>query len=204
LKFIQPPYLAQWYYPNAIWRFSLSLQSLYLTFDDGPHPEITPKVLQILKQYNAKATFFCVGENVTKYPEVYQAILNDGHAVGNHTYNHLNGWHTSIFSYAKNIDKAAECIESNLFRPPYGKITKKQAKYLFKNQYKLVLWDVLTYDWMALENIEKHYYKIQKVIKTGSIIVLHDSIKAEENMFYFLKHILADFSKANYNFLAIR
>ncbi len=203
MKFIQPPYLAKRYYPEAIWRFSVLEKTIYLTFDDGPHPTITPKVLALLKQYNAIATFFCVGENVVKYPEIYQQIIRNKHTIGNHTFNHLNGWKNSLLSYARNVEKANECIDTKLFRPPYGKMTRKQYGYLTRHNYKIIMWDVLAYDWAVILQLDKHYQKVRKALKPGSIIVFHDSEKAEANMFYLLEKLLADFSLKGYQFKAI-
>jgi peptidoglycan-N-acetylglucosamine deacetylase len=203
LKFIQPPYFAKRYYPKAVWRFSILEKKIFLTFDDGPHPIITPKVMSLLDQYNAKATFFCVGENVKNHPTLYHSLIENKHSVGNHTYNHLNGWKNSLLSYARNIDKAAEYIHSKLFRPPYGKITQKQYGFLEKHQFKLIMWDVLTYDWAALQHLDRHYIKITKAISNGSIIVFHDSEKAEGNMFYLLEKVLSDYSRKGYRFEAI-
>jgi peptidoglycan-N-acetylglucosamine deacetylase len=203
LKFIQPPYFAKRYYPEAIWRFSILEKKIFLTFDDGPHPTITPKVLSLLEKYNAKATFFCVGENVKNHPAIYQTLLASKHSVGNHTFNHLNGWKNSLLSYARNIEKAAECINSKLFRPPYGKMTQKQYSFLEKHQFKLIMWDVLTYDWAELKQLDKHYIKMTKAISNGSIVVFHDSEKAEANMFYLLEKLLSDYSKKGYKFEGI-
>jgi peptidoglycan-N-acetylglucosamine deacetylase len=203
LKFIQPPYFAKRYYPEAIWRFSILEKKIFLTFDDGPHPTITPKVLALLDQYNAKATFFCVGENVKNHPVIYQSLLSNKHSVGNHTYNHLNGWKNSLLSYARNIEKATEYIDSKLFRPPYGKMTQKQYSFLEKHQFKLIMWDVLTYDWAELKQLDRHYIKMTKAISNGSIVVFHDSEKAEANMFYLLEKLLSDYSKKGYRFEAI-
>lgn len=203
MKFIQPPYFAKRYYPDALWRFSIDDKRLFLTFDDGPHPSITADVLKLLDQYSAKATFFCVGDNVRKYGDVYNQIQEKGHAIGNHTYHHLNGWKNSLLTYAKNITKASKEIESKLFRPPYGKITQKQVQFLKSHQYLLVMWDILTYDWAEIPNLEKHYKKIAKSINPGSIIVFHDSEKAKVNMLYLLEKVLDEFSKKGYKFATI-
>jgi peptidoglycan-N-acetylglucosamine deacetylase len=203
LKIIQPPYLAKKVYPEAIWRFSVSDKSVFLTFDDGPHPVITKKVLDILDEYDAKATFFCVGQNVEKFSETFNLIIEKGHAVGNHTFNHLNGWKNSLLSYARNIEKAKELIPSNLFRPPYGRITNKQLRYAMHNNYKLIMWDVLTYDWTLIQRVELHAKKILKAIQPGSIIVFHDSEKAERNMLFLLKLVLSELSQNGYSFKSI-
>ncbi len=193
------PRFIQRLYPERIWAFSREEKSIYLTFDDGPIPEVTPWVLDELKKYNAKATFFCIGENVQKHPEIFQRILSEGHSVGNHTFNHLNGWKTATSEYIENVDKADRRMgnnskfkiqDSRLFRPPYGKITSKQAKILQRKGFKIVMWDIISYDYDANTSPEKCLQNVLKNIKPGSIVVFHDSLKAEKNLRYVLPKVL--------------
>ncbi len=202
------PRFIQRLYPERIWAFSREEKSIYLTFDDGPIPEVTPWVLDELKKYNAKATFFCIGENVQKHPEIFQRILSEGHSVGNHTFNHLNGWKTATSEYIENVDKAEAQMgnnskfkiqDSRLFRPPYGKITSKQAKILQRKGFKIVMWDIISYDYDANTSPEKCLQNVLKNIKPGSIVVFHDSLKAEKNLRYVLPKVLEVIDKNRLN-----
>lgn len=188
--------------PNLTWKVKTNDKVLYITFDDGPHPTITPLVLNILDEYNAKATFFCVGENVTKYPDIFNQIINKGHAVGNHTYNHVKGWQTSDAAYLENIKKAAEVIPSNLFRPPYGRIKPSQIK-LLKDHYRIIMWSILTRDYDKRLNPHNTIKQLNKLIKSGDVIVYHDSEKAQQNMLIMLKGVLQNFHQLQYTFKAI-
>ena len=189
--FIKSPPILKTVFPNLIWDIKTDKKEIYLTFDDGPHPEITPQILEILNRFNTKATFFCVGENVSKFPETYNSIISNGHSVGNHSYDHINGWKSSNKEYFTNIEKAKTLINSDLFRPPYGRITPSQIKFL-KKQYSIIMWSVLTYDFD--KKVGKEQCLKNSIIKTqpGSIVVFHDSLKSAENLLYalplFLKH----------------
>ena len=196
---VKPPLLYKLLLPQLIWNIDTDEQVIYLTFDDGPHPEITPKVLQILDQYNAKATFFCVGENVVKYPETYRLILGKGHATGNHSFNHLNGWKVSRKQFFENIEKCAKYVDSHLFRPPYGKINLLHIAYL-KITYRVVMWSVLPHDYSPKITPQKCLHNVVKYSRSGSIVVFHDSEKAAENMLFALPRFLEQFTKAGYRF----
>jgi peptidoglycan/xylan/chitin deacetylase (PgdA/CDA1 family) len=177
-------------------------KKIYLTFDDGPHPTITMNVLDLLKAYNAKATFFCIGNNVLKYPEVYKRVIDEGHTVGNHTFNHLNGWKTADELYLNDINKAKGYIDSNLFRPPYGRISRFQIQQLLKPKYqiKMVMWTVLSGDFDRDISAEKCLNNVLLSTKEGSIVVFHDSEKAAEKMLYALPKVLEQFSKKGFSF----
>lgn len=187
-----------------VWKIPTKEKALYLTFDDGPHETATPFVLDILKQYNAKATFFCIGKNVQAHPGIYERILYEGHSVGNHTFNHLNGWKTKNQLYIKDIAEAAAYIDAKLFRPPYGKISTFVAGMLRKKlNYKIIMWHVLSGDFDEKLTPEKCMENVLLYSKTGSIIVFHDSTKAWPRMSYALPKALEYFSKQGFVFKAI-
>ena len=196
-----PPWLRS-FYPSLVWKINTSEKKLYLTFDDGPHETITPFVLDTLKSFDAKATFFCIGKNVDENQEVYNRIIDEGHSVGNHTQNHLNGWKTSKYYYLKNIAVASQRIQSPLFRPPYGRISKAQIKDLqtFEPTYKIIMWSVLSGDFDENLTNEKCLKNVLKYSKEGSIIVFHDSAKAWERLQYALPKTLEHFSKQGFTF----
>ncbi|MCB9336327.1 MAG: polysaccharide deacetylase family protein [Flavobacteriales bacterium] len=172
-------------YPNLIWDIPNESNAIYLTFDDGPTPEVTEWTLNLLKQHQIKATFFVVGANVKKYPNIYQKIIEEGHAIGNHTQHHLNGWKTKTTDYINDVALCQEQLKTNLFRPPYGKIKRAQIKQL-KNYYKIMMWDVLSGDFDTSIVPEKCFTNVVENTKSGSIIVFHDSIKAASNLKYAL------------------
>jgi peptidoglycan/xylan/chitin deacetylase (PgdA/CDA1 family) len=186
-------------YPDFIWRIPEKEKTIYLTFDDGPIPEVTPWVLEQLEKYDAKATFFCVGENITKHPEVFSQILKHGHSVGNHTYNHLNGWKTQQEEYFANFEDFERLQTTALFRPPYGRIKKKQAIEILKT-HKIIMWSVLTKDYSSSISEEKCLKNAIKNTSSGSIVLFHDSLKANRNLYYALPRFLEHFSKQGYTF----
>jgi peptidoglycan/xylan/chitin deacetylase (PgdA/CDA1 family) len=199
---INPPIPVTGFFSDFIWNIDTIKKELFLTFDDGPVPELTEKVLDILDLYNAKATFFNVGHNVRKYPEIYREILNRGHTTGNHTYNHLNGYKTSAKEYLENVKKASKYIKSPLFRPPYGKITAKQW-FAIKKHYKVVLWNVLSQDYSQTIEAEQCSENVRRFAKPGSIIVFHDNYKAEKNMLTALTNTLIHYTKEGWRFKKI-
>jgi len=218
--------LGKFLYPSLLWHLPKTGNTLYLTFDDGPIPEVTPWVLALLKEYNAKATFFCIGKNISNHPEIFEQILTEGHNVGNHSFNHLNGWKTPISTYIENVEKAEKIIfeksesrdrnqdnrtkskeksKKNLkfFRPPYGKITPKQIKTLQGQGFKVVMWEVISGDFDVNISPENCLNNVLKNSKPGSIVVFHDSIKASEKLKEVLPKVLEYYHQKGFEFKSI-
>ncbi len=202
---VKTPWWLRALYPALIWRIKTKEKAIFLTFDDGPHETATRFVLDQLQQYNAKATFFCIGKNVAAHPDIYKRILTEGHSVGNHTYNHVNGWKVTDEIYFEEIEKTKQLINSNLFRPPYGRIKRSQQKKLQTPNSKLqtIMWDVLSGDFDTNLTGEICLGYVLYHSKPGSIIVFHDSTKAWERMQYALPKVLEQFSKEGYVFKGI-
>ena len=203
---IKTPFWLRALYPKCTWKIPSMEKVIYLTFDDGPHPEATPFVLEILKKYNAKATFFCIGNNVLKHSNVYESIQQAGHAIGNHTYDHLNGWKTDTNTYLENIKDAATLIDSPLFRPPYGRIKRSQIKKVKQAfpDMRIVMWDVLSADFDTRLPAEACLGYTIYHSKNGSIVLFHDSEKAFPRLQTTLPKMLAHFSSEGYTFEAIK
>lgn len=211
---VKTPRIFSLIFRNYLWHFSRKNKVLYLTFDDGPIPKITPWVLDLLKEFNAYATFFCIGKNAAKNSDIFNRIINDGHVIGNHTYNHLNGITTNTEKYLNNIEQThKEFLKNNkfifsnnplLFRPPYGKLWPKQLNSLIKKNYKPVFWDVLSRDFDLNITKEKCLNNVLKFTKNGSIIVFHDSEKAFEKLQFVLPKALKYFALKGYQFKAIK
>lgn len=199
-------------FSNLTWDIPSKKKVIYLTFDDGPTPEITSWVLSELKKHNAKATFFCIGKNITANPDIFKTILINGNTIGNHTHNHINGWEKSSKIYLENIEKAQQIINTEievikkpiLFRPPYGKIKNKIAEKLLKKGYKIIMWDVLSGDFDPSITKERCLKNVINNTSKGSIIVFHDSVKASVNLKYVLPKVLDHFSKKGYEFQSIQ
>jgi peptidoglycan/xylan/chitin deacetylase (PgdA/CDA1 family) len=184
---------------DMIWRKSPKEKVIYLTFDDGPIPELTPDVLNILDEYNVKATFFCVGENVKKFPHVYSQVLSRGHRTGNHTFNHIKGVFIPVQDYVKNVQLAAQYIQSNLFRPPHGLISRSQRKAL-ENDYQIIMWDLITFDYNVNITPDAIMDLIKRKSRNGTIVVFHDSLKAEKNIRAVLPQALEFWKNEGYQF----
>lgn len=215
MRFIpaKTPILLKIFLKNYTWDIPAETKEkiLYLTFDDGPTSAITEWTLEVLKNYNAKATFFCIGTNIKKHPEIFNRIVSEGHSIGNHTHNHLKGWKTNITDYLTDVKIADTIIQnscsklsnSKLFRPPYGQITPRQGNALRKLGYKIIMWSVLSFDWEQDVSKETCFNTIIKSAKNGSIIVFHDSIKASKNMQFALPKVLDFYSKKGFVFKQI-
>ena len=181
------------------WHIPTSEKVLFLTFDDGPIPEATPWVLDTLRTYGAKATFFCVGDNVRKHPAIFHQLLAEGHAVGNHTFNHLKGWKTNTLDYLENVDQCNEIVSSPLFRPPYGSLKPSQTRML-KSRYRIVMWDVLSGDFDPSISPEECLQNVMDNIQPGSIVLFHDSLKAADRMRFALPQVLEKLSEEGWRF----
>lgn len=199
---VKTPKFIQNLFPNFTWKIPAKSKEIYLTFDDGPIPEVTPWVVSLLEQYNAKATFFCVGDNVGKHPEVFKEVVEAGHSVGHHTYNHLNGWGTDNIPYFHNVRRGASLVKSPLFRPPYGRLKPRQAQFL-QRHYRIVMWDILSGDFDPKISKEQCLSNVINNVEGGSVIVFHDSLKAKEKLQYVLPKVLEYFSQRGYSFNAL-
>lgn len=201
---VHPPQLVRHFFKNFLWKMTTGddRKVIYITIDDGPIPELTPGTLEMLAEFSAKATFFCVGENVQRYPDIYQQIIAGGHSVGNHTFNHLKGSRTKITDYVQNMHLASQYIKSDLFRPPHGILRKPQAR-LINQEKKIVLWDVLSEDYNRRISPEQCWKNVERNTTSGSIIVFHDNIKAEPRQRYALRRTLEYFGEQGYEFAPI-
>lgn len=198
-------------YPDFIWRKNREEKAIYLTFDDGPIPEVTEFVLETLARFDAKATFFCIGDNIRKHPDIFEKVFKDGHSIGNHTYNHLRGWDTEDAAYLDNVKQCDTEIVNRvkwggepkkLFRPPHGRVKRSQARVLLAD-YDIIMWDVLTADYAAALSPAKVLAKTLQYTSNGSIVLFHDSIKANRNMSFALPRVLEYFSERGFRFQSI-
>lgn len=201
MYWIKTPHTFKYLFPDYVWSIPGD-RNIYFTFDDGPVPGVTDEILDILEGYHAKATFFCIGENVVRYPKLFERIQNENHIVGNHTFNHLNGWKAKDTVYLQNVEQCREVVASTLFRPPYGRIGIRQAQHL-KKDYKIIMWSVLSGDFDLQQNAESCTRNIIENVEPGSIVVLHDSIKAQQRVLGCLPAVLEYFTDAGYQFKSI-
>lgn len=204
---MRTPTFFRYLFPKQIWRLPKQAnKTVYLTFDDGPIPDVTPWVLSVLKEHNIKATFFCIGDNIRKHPHLIAQITQEGHSVGNHTFHHLNGWKTPSDTYINNILQCEQEIEKHhpitkkIFRPPYGRITPKQVNRLKQLGYTIIMWDILSYDFDKNTSETACYNHVVKNVRTGSIIVFHDSLKAEKNLRHALPQVIDTLIERGYTF----
>ena len=195
----QPPWFYRALFPGVTWRIPAQPKCVYLTFDDGPIPEVTPWVIDILDQYGVKATFFMVGDNVRKYPDIYRMVVERGHRIGNHTFNHIQGIRFLTRNYLANTDKAAEWIPSNLFRPPHGHMRIPQV-FKLRKKYRIIMWDVVTRDYSPRLTPPQVLDNVKRYVRNGSIIVFHDSLKAEKNMRYAMPKAIEWLLQEGYEF----
>lgn len=199
---VRPPNFLRCIYPNAIWNLPSDSKVVYLTFDDGPTPEVTEDVLQILENYQAKATFFCIGKNIEQHPELFKLVQTKAHHIGSHTYSHLNGWKSKPTDYLNDYHKGRELAQSNLFRPPYGRLLLKPLQTIQK-QDKVIMWDILSKDYNESLTPETVLNNILRNIKPGAIIVFHDSEKAKKNVLAVLPQLLQNLKQQGYAMEAI-
>ncbi len=199
---VKTPQFIQCLFPNFVWRLPTEDKVIHLTFDDGPIPDVTPWVLEQLAAYDAKATFFCVGDNMRKHPHIAEMVAGQGHAMGNHTFNHLNGWSTDNIPYFHNIRHCAHLVQSDLFRPPYGKLRPTQAQFL-QRHYHIVMWDVLSGDFDPQVSPQQCLDNVAQNAVAGSIVVFHDSLKAADKLYYALPYVLDHFAGQGYRFEGI-
>jgi peptidoglycan-N-acetylglucosamine deacetylase len=188
---IRPPGFVKKLYPSFIWSLPNIKGDIFLTFDDGPSPEVTPWVLDQLQKWNAKATFFCIGKNVELYPELYQQILEHGHSVGNHSYSHIKGWRSDDEIYVRDVDTAAELIDSNIFRPPYAKITPRQER-LVSERFHTIMWSIVSRDYNRGLSRNRCLKNVLPYLAQGEIVAFHDSIKSSKNLWYVLPRVLEE------------
>lgn len=197
---IRPPFFLRWFSPDhLVCDLPGTDKVIYLTFDDGPIPDVTPEILGILSQHRVKATFFMVGDNVKKHPDVFQQVIDQEHAVGNHTFHHLNGWVTTTGSYIEDVARCADLVKSNLFRPPYGRFTPVQY-WMLKKDYHFILWSVLSYDFHRNTSPEQCLENVIQYTKPGSVVVFHDSLKAIEKVRHALPRFLDHFMNLGFRF----
>lgn len=203
MSLVQPASLIRKLLPGSIWRMPDSVKTVYLTFDDGPTKDVTEQVLSMLAQHNAKATFFCIGNCVENHPQLFHKLKEEGHAVGNHTYSHINGWKVSFKNYLKDVEKCTQVFNSELFRPPYGKLTPGQFLKLRKS-YTIVMWDVLSMDYDTRLSSEACLRNVLKHVRNGSIITFHDSLKAWPRLKVILPDVLSHLSNQGFTFSVIQ
>lgn len=197
-----PSLLLKSLYPSLKWNIETGEKNLYLTFDDGPTAGVTDVLLDLLKNFNAKASFFCIGKNIQENPELFQRVIDEGHEIGNHTYQHLNGWKSKTIDYLRDVKEFEHIYKSNFFRPPYGRLKPGQIAAL-KDKYQIMMWSALSMDYHPRVSKEDCYEKAVKQLKPGNIILFHDSIKAKEKMLFAVEKLLKKASEEGYAFQSL-
>lgn len=200
MYFVKAPFLLRKRYPDLIWNMNRQEKSLYITFDDGPIPIVTNEIRNVLRSYQAKATFFCVGDNISKNRDSFDQLLSDGHTIGNHTFNHVNGWQAPLADYIENVEKCEALLGNKLFRPPYSKITGKQSRELIRRGYRIVMWDVISGDFDTKLRPEKCLKNVLDHAENGSIVVFHDHEKAWPRLQYALPRALEHWISQGFTF----
>jgi peptidoglycan-N-acetylglucosamine deacetylase len=202
MYFVKVPKIVQTFYGSLVWEISEIEKNIYLTFDDGPDPAVTADVLEVLNRYQAKATFFCSGQKAVRHPGILTDVKAEGHCIGNHSFDHLDGWKTPLDAYVKNVEKAAELFKTKLFRPPYGKITRNQIAFLFP-EYRIVMWNLMPGDFDSKVSREKVLHRAIRYTKKGTIIVLHDDARFRDKMLFALPEYLRYFTEKGFRFMSL-
>jgi len=202
MKLVRVRWWMKWLYPGVEWNYPEQEKTIYITFDDGPVPEVTPAVLAILRQFNVKATFFCLGDNVRKHPDIFRQVQEEGHRIGHHGYRHLNAWNTSAEVYLRDVEEGAKLISSDLFRPPYGKLTLRTL-FALRKKYRIIMWDVISCDYDERVPAEQVYHNVIENVRPGSVVVFHDSRKAAANLLTTLPRVLLNIRERGYVFNTI-
>lgn len=202
MYFVKVPKIVQAFYGSLVWEIREINKNIYLTFDDGPDPMVTPDVIDLLNRYQAKATFFCSGQKAERYPGILSDLRAEGHCIGNHSFDHLNGWKTPLETYVKNVEKATELLKTKLFRPPYGKITRRQIAFL-QPEYRIVMWNLMPGDFDPKVSHEKVLHRAVRNTKNGTIIVFHDEARFGDKMLYALQEYLSYFTEKEFRFVSL-
>ena len=197
--FVKTPSIAKYLFPSLVWKKNTDQKKIWITFDDGPDEKVTPYLINVLAEFNVKATFFIIGNQAKKHPELVKLIINSGHKIGNHSFSHLNGFSTDNNKYLEDVEQAKKYIDSDIFRPPYGKITPLQIKNL-KKDFKIIMWDIMSWDFKENISSNKIFRNVMDNVESGSIILFHNNLKSYENLKKSLKIILKKLKEQEYQF----
>ena len=197
--FVKTPSIAKYLFPSLVWKKNTDQKKIWITFDDGPDEKVTPYLINVLEEFNIKATFFIIGNQAKKHPELVKLIINSGHKIGNHSFSHLNGFSTDNNKYLEDVEQAKKYIDSDIFRPPYGKITPFQIKNL-KKDFKIIMWDIMSWDFKENISSNKIFRNVMDNVESGSIILFHNNLKSYENLKKSLKIILKKLKEQEYQF----